>query len=472
MENPQTTTDGAIEVRDILNRLRLGAFQIIGLTCLGFVLGAVILVCSTSRSSVFTSTRVTFSFPGLAKGLYPDKSKFNPDDLRAPDVVLDALNRLNVSNADRILGTIRSGVSVQGIIPDEVVRQRDRMRASGQTPPVYIPDEYYVTLSVSRSMSLGDHERSQLLGEIINVYREKFQRTYGAAPLEFGNAFEILRDADYPEYELVLTDEIQKVQAYLEEQLKSDEAKSFRSQRTNLSYSDLQNQTSIFARIHLNEALGLISLNGLSKNRKTAMIKLDYHLQTVKDQQQKALKEQSVVDDLLAKAQEKSSGYVMGIKSQATQGRPETPFIDQGLIDSLLANDSYGLLLRRALDAGTRVKALEAEEDRLIERRQRLATFLNGAAVDEQSIADANHSLENLEKRYEQLVTRIRDTDNEFRHQQFADAIRVSAGFTNSGIAKVLTIYALVGAILGAAFGVALSFLDLRISAKKLPIST
>src|SRR5690606_333409 len=115
-------------------------------------------------------------------------------------------------------------------------------------------------------------------------------------------------------------------------------AKAFRSQSTNLSFSDLLKQTQLFTQLRLNETLGLIRQNGLSKNRATAMVKMDYYLRTLEDQERKAAEEAKVVQDLLTKMQERGQGYVLGVKSQAAQSNPGAPILDQGLIDSLLVN--------------------------------------------------------------------------------------------------------------------------------------
>lgn len=101
---------------------------------------------------------------------------------------------------------------------------------------------------------------------------------------------------------------------------------------------------------------------------------------------EKAIEEEKVVDDLLAKTQERSENYVLGLKSQATQARPETPILDQGLIDSLLANDAYNFLVRRALGAGLAVKRVQADKAHLLERRKNLEDFLKSGGSDQATI--------------------------------------------------------------------------------------
>lgn len=285
-------------------------------------------------------------------------------------------------------------------------------------------------------------------------------------PAAFGSAFESLHKADYFEYELILNDEAQKISAYLNQQL--DQAKTFRSSTTNLSFSDLLSQTGLFAQIRMSETLGLIRQNGLSSNRALAMVKMDYYLRVLEDQEQKAIEEEKVVDNLLGKTQERSQNYVLGIKSQATQVRPETPILDQGLIDSLLVNDAYNFLVRRALDSGLAVKRIQADKAHLLERRKSMEEFLKSDVKDQPSaVAQVQNSLSDLELAYSQLISNIRNTDADFARQQFADAIRISMQPMTASKYRPLAMAGAIGGLIGLALGMGLSLLGIYIGVRK-----
>ena len=83
----------SIDIRELLGRLKCGLPMIIGMTLLGLAIGAGAYFASGQFLTVTTSTRVVFSFPGFERGEYPDKSKFQPDDLRSPEIVAEALKR-------------------------------------------------------------------------------------------------------------------------------------------------------------------------------------------------------------------------------------------------------------------------------------------------------------------------------------------------------------------------------------------
>ena len=456
-----------IDLREVFARLARGLAQTLALAALGLAITAAIYLTTSPFTSATTSMRVTFASSGYGKGEYPDHSKFQPDDLRAPDIIAEALKRQRLDATGDFQGKVQSALTIEGVIPPNVIKERDRLRASGQTLAPYIPDEYLVTMTLPRKFPLTSRQRELLLSEIVNTYQEKFQHTYAEVPLAFGNAFESLRNADYFEYELILNEEIKNLTAYLNQQL--DQAKTFRSPTTNLSFSDLLKQTELFAQIRLNEMLGFIRQNGLSRNRTTAMVKMDYYLRTLEDQEQKAIEEGKVVDDLLAKSQERSQNHVLGIKSQAIQQRPEAPILDQGLIASLLANDAYNFLVRRALGAGLEIKRVQAEKAQLLERRKSMEAFIQGRNTCDQLaiIAQVQKSLADLEASYKELISDIRKTHADFAKQQFADAIRVSMQPVTGSKYRPLAVAGAIGGFIGIALGMGLSLVGVYMGGRR-----
>jgi hypothetical protein len=459
--------DDAIDLRDLFVRVMRGLPQIIGLALLGLVLAAGGYLIVSPFQNVSTSTRVSFAYPGFEKGEYPDKSKFQADDIRSPDVIVEALRRRGLDTSPEFQGKVRAAVSVEGVIPPNIVKDRDRLRAAGQNPPVYIPDEYTLTLSVSRNFPLSGIQREQLVGEIVAVYRENFRRTFADIPLAFGDAFAVLKNADFPDYESVFDKEMRDIETYLTQ--KSTEAKLFRSTATNLTFSDLLRQAQLFSQIRLNETLGLIHQNGLSRNRKIALVKMNDALRVLTDAERRAMDEETVVKDLLTQAQNRDQNYVLGVKSQASQPRSSAPVIDQGVIDSLLANDSYGFLVRRALEAGLKVKQVQADKGLIVEQIENMKSFSKESISDQSTIVtEVLKSISVLETAYQDLVTSIKKTHADFSRQQFGDAIRISDTIKTYGLGvRPLLIPSVVGLFLGCAAGAGLSLLGVYIGSKR-----
>lgn len=455
-----------IDFRELLQRMRKGAYQIFGLALLGLAISGAAVAFLGQVLKTDTTTRVVFSFPGFERGEYPDGSKFQADDLRAPAIIAEAMRRLGMDNSEDAQSKIRGAISIEGIIPETVMKTNDRLRATGQTPPPYLPDEYTVTLTLGRDFPLSSSQRERLLVEIVNVARENFQRTYGQLPIAFGTAFSTLRDADYPEYEIVFNAEIASLISYLQNEV--DFAKSFRSPSTNLSFKDLLEQVNLFARLDLNETLGLISQYGLARDRAAAVRRMNYYLEQLGYDEQHAIEDDKVVEELLSKAEARGQNYVLGVKSQVLSRPGEAPILDQGLVDSLVANDAYNFLVRKALDAGLKVKELQEQRIRLTAIRDNLIAFEKKTPEGQAAaLGEVHKSLAQLEATYNRLVESVRKTQADYALQQYGRAVQLSASIHSFSVLKSVALGAVVGAVLGAALGVGLSILDIFIAPRR-----
>ena len=122
--------DDSIDFAELFARLKRGLPLTLGLASLGLAIAATAYFVTGSFLTVTTSTRVVFSFSGFEKGEYPDKSKFSPDDLRSPEIVAEALKRKGMEATDENQSKVRAALSIEGIIPDSIIKERDKLRAS------------------------------------------------------------------------------------------------------------------------------------------------------------------------------------------------------------------------------------------------------------------------------------------------------------------------------------------------------
>jgi ElaB/YqjD/DUF883 family membrane-anchored ribosome-binding protein len=438
--------DEIIDLRDICMRLGRGLGQILGLALLGTVIAMVGCLVVRPWQSVSISTQVVFSYPGFEKGEYPDHSKFQPDDLRAPEIIAEALKRQGLDTSGEFQSQIRGALGITGVIPPKSAKD-------------YLPDEYIVTLTLPERFPISKDQRVRLLNEIVNVYHENFQHTYASTLAAFGHIFDVLPNADYPEYAQIFNREIDNITDYLTQRL--EEGPSFRSPTTNLSFQDLLEQTRLFAQNRLSEPLELIYQGGLSHNRTLAMERMAYSVRLLDEQEQHAAEDQKVFTDLLTQPQARR--YVLDAKSQANLPYPEIYLPDQAS-DPLLANDTGNLLVLRAIKAGLRVSQLQADKAQLLEQLEALKSAKENAG----DTAQVQKLLSELEPAYQELIDNIRKTQADFAHQQFADAIRISAAVTTDhGIPKMLALTGATGCFLGLALGMGLSLFGIYMGSCK-----
>jgi hypothetical protein len=444
-----------LDITIFFRRLGAGLPQIVGLALLGAVIAVASSYFVIRSSPLETKMRASFSFPGFERGQYPDESKFQADDLRAPELTLQALLNLKIANVEKIHGEIRGSLSIIGIIPPNIAKEREKLRASGQNIPPYIADEYEITLSLPRNFPLTPKEREKFLNELLTLYRARFQRIYTDLPPLYGTSFETLQTTDYYEYELVLSQELQNLNDYLSKQL--NKAKMFRSKTTGFSFNDLITQAQLFAQLRVNEVMGMIYSTGLTNNRPLALTKIDYHLGLLNDEEKRLIDEEKVVKDLLLQAQSRAQSYVLTARASADTSRP---FVDQNMMETLVANDAYNFLVKKALEAGIRVQQLRARKDQVTARRQKIDSFVALSNVD---YAETKRllakSMSDLEKDYRKLISNVRATQQDYANQEYADAIRPTLEPVTASYLVRLMVAAAAGSILGAALGSGLSLI-------------
>jgi hypothetical protein len=457
---PLNQDDDVIDLRALLRALLRGVPQSLGLALLGFTLAAGgWLLANQFLLTTLTTTRLVFSFPGFEKSQYPDGSKFQPEDLRAPDVLNEALKRTGLPPSESLQSEVRSALLIEGIIPLEVTKQRDRLRATGATPPPYQPDEYLLSLSLPTKHVISVSARKALLNEILTVYKEKFMRTYSALPKGFGNAFKTIQNADYFEFGFVLQGEVDSLRAYLSALAASDRA--FRSSRSNLTFGDLLMQLDNFAQLDVYQTLSEITLRGATRDRATAFLKMDYQMRLLKNRELRLLEEEKLVRELLQKAESHQGDNIVSMKSQVPLQNPQTPILDKGLVDSLLANDSYNYFLRQALDAGMKVKAVQSEMVELAERRRLIEQNQDSLSESTALFAKIDSSVKRMQQQYDALIESVRITFDDYATQHFANAVRISANIATTSPWRKFGMYGFSGALLGFSFGSGLALLGI-----------
>ena len=446
--------------------LRDSAKQTGAFILLGLLIGAGAAHLNQSHTPAVTTAHVRLSFAGLERGEYPDSSHFQPDDLRRPNLLQSALLKQGLATSSEMIATVQNALSVEGMVPLQVVADRDRTRGTGQPVPLFTPDEYAIRLTESPAIKLDASERAKLIEALVDAYRNSFRNTYGELPSNMGRAFERLKSADYVEYEFILNAEARSIATFLSEQFK--QAKTFRSPTTGLSYKDLLEQPELFARIQLNETLGLIREYGLSRDRQLAMLKMQSELRLTSEREHLALEREAIVKDLLSLTQGRTQSYVLGVTSDSAQTRTTAPLIDRSMVEALIVNDARNFLVREAMDAGLRVAAAQNDKLKIEEMRDSLRKFIEANQSAQAAVlAQVEGAIANLEHNYLQLIDSIRKSQADFAQEHFGEAIRISRAPSTTNKLRPLILYGFFGAFLGFSLGCGLSLLGCELFKRK-----
>jgi hypothetical protein len=444
-------TEGDI---DLLRRRLLGGWlPSAGLALVAASIGALLALVIYWSNPPETFMRVQFSFPGIEAGKNPDGSAFMAEGLRAPDVVAAALKGSGLPLDDKAQAAWRNSLNVVGLVPPQYQKKE-----ADATRNTYFPDEYLIACNYSDRGGRDIRVRERFLHALFSAYRDRFRRTYSELPFQFGTVFASLQSADYYEYELLLNQDLRDIRQFLAKMRES--AVTFRSPTTQLSFADLETQTAYFERIKLNQALGLIQSTGMTKDRKVALIKMDYYLRLLNEEERRDREEESLVRNLMDRLDQRSQSYVMTASSQIDPTRSTGPVVDRQLLESLLKTDAYNFLVRKALEAGTRARQTTARKEELSERFKRMEAFSKAEIPNQTELRQqVDQALTELKVDYQRLTDAIRQTYSDYAEQASGGGLRISVPPTTKSVWRPFLLCSALGAGLGLGIGVGLSLL-------------
>ena len=352
--------------------------------------------------------------------------------MKSPPIVAEAIRRKGLDQSGDFQRKISAAFDIEPVVPSALARAR--ALTAGQTPPTYIPDEYVVSLSLPRNSPPSIEERGLLLNEIVSVYQEQAQRIQASIPLPVGNLVEVLAHTDADDYGEVINAEVQSLTACLS-QLNA-EAPVFRSQKTNLSFSDLLRECQIFGQTYVSKTLKLIRLANAAATSRTALSKMDNDLQALADQEREAIEEQKTFREFLDEAEANIKG-------------PDA---------------TYDFAFRKALDAGIRVNGLQSDEARILGQRKRIeAAVSSDSRTEFTQKREVDLSLQPLETAYQKMVIDIRNTYADYARGRIIDAVHIESMATSSGVLWPLVTAGIVGLSLGLAGGIGMSLLRIYV---------
>lgn len=166
----------------------------------GSVLAAVLLFSETNQT--YATAAIQFSFDGAAEGKAPNGYAFDVNGITSDEVLEKALE------ASGLTGTytaeeIRGSMNVTGVYPERIAEQMTRYVSLLDTNADmqaalsdYHATRYSVTLYNNFDQKIASGKLTELLQNILTIYRGHFAKTYSAS-LETTDAIADLQEYDY-----------------------------------------------------------------------------------------------------------------------------------------------------------------------------------------------------------------------------------------------------------------------------------
>ena len=166
----------------------------------GSVLAAVLLFSETNQT--YATAAIQFSFDGAAEGKAPNGYAFDVNGITSDEVLEKALEASGLTG-NYTAEEIRGSMNVTGVYPERIAEQMTKYVSLLDTNADmqaalsdYHATRYSVTLYNNFDQKIASGKLTELLQNILTIYRGHFAKTYSAS-LETTDAITDLQEYDY-----------------------------------------------------------------------------------------------------------------------------------------------------------------------------------------------------------------------------------------------------------------------------------
>ncbi len=207
---------------------------------------------------------LSFRFQGIENAQNPDGKPFDPYQVVSPFVLTDAIQQLKLEK-QLTASKIRELVSMEPIIPDEILKQQKfALEKQGETVKYY-PTEYVMVLRSDRGNGVSPELAERLANQIVASYINYFAREYYKADLATNALLAFNpKSYDYADVSMVIHQQLANLQGFNQKLGNADP--EFRSSRTGLTFNDILQSVDVLDTVDVNRLDSLISSYKLTRD--------------------------------------------------------------------------------------------------------------------------------------------------------------------------------------------------------------
>lgn len=403
----------------------------------GLIAGVSVFFRTTSITPV--RAIVSFTHDGIEKGKNPDGTDFDPNQLKSPEVINEALKACN-KELD-LLEAVRRGIEIEGIIPENAYQRMNTYKnvyetaSSGQLSAAqamldvsWVSTQYNVKFNY-KDTGINRADAVQILNAMLESYRDYFFRQYGYNEA-FGNNLSAMdyKDYDYAQAVDMFRTQLKSLSRYVSN-ISADDTSRFRSTETGYTFADLKDAISSIQTLDLDLISSYLNVNNVSKDKERLQTYYEWRIENL-ELERKTNKEALAAVEAAFKAYEKDQVIVFSDSVANTE--------------TTVSSEEYDKLINRKLSA----QATLSETDQNIEfYKQRLATLKKSNSTASKSKSERiEKDLAKLKDKIDNLIDIVnRTADDYYRNVSLSDSYNILVPATSavsttikSGIEKAI----------------------------------
>lgn len=419
--------DDGISLNDIFSSLISRKRFIALLTSIAFILSLLaatfyMLFALQSRGTV--TALISFNYEGVENGLDPYGRTFDIDKLKAPIVVDNVMESMQLYDRKLTTEDIRRNTDIQGVTPDDIISKiltinkmadKDVTKLEQLNELEYHPTQFMVTFKNEEKLGLSGEEAKKVLNELLKEYKNYFIDTYGDKEV-LSSAIEGLEysEYDYPEVSRVMKGQIDIITSYISDKIKK--SPDFRSKATQMSFGDIISYLNIIDEVDVSRMNSLIFAYNLTKDKNRLLSLYQYRIEQYQKEMGKRQDEANMAQDSIKNYQKNKSLLFMPGMSGETA---DTMEFDQ-------KNEYYDQLMDRALDKGVAASNYGHE----IEYYKKAIEKLNNTNVEETQVQKYSKEVDGLVVSIAQKLKNWADITNTtveeyYETEIFSNAVKI-----------------------------------------------
>ena len=382
---------------------------------------------------------MAFNYSGIEKHLNPDGSKFDPYQVVSPFILNDVIQTLELEGKVSA-NKIRSLVTMEPIIPKEVISKQEYALEKEGDSYVYYPNEYILSLKVSQKSNLDTKTAKRIINQIVTSYQSYFSETYLTQKPVINKISGVdFEKYDYSDVATVLHSQVTEIKQFSSALSTVDPG--FRSKQTGQSFADLVEMADLIDDINLNRLDANISAYKLTKNKDKLIMFYEYVIEELEFQKAKYNAETVVTKEMLSSIEDSSNKVLSGITGDST---------DQ--------NSYFNDLILKTASASVNASSIQEQIDyyqREVQELKSETNVLTGSKAE--MLTTVENSIVNISNELKDLLTLTKKTTDEFYAQYTTKSFyALSPAEVYSNVKMALNVA--IGGILGLMVGVIIAF--------------
>ncbi len=416
--------DDEIDLMEIIKILIDNKITII-VTTLIFTLIVILGGYLYNKKNSAYNTILGFNYLGIEKGLNPNGTQFNKNDLVSTNelnYLFDKYNEKGLKSKD--LKSLRQNIEVKGIVPQYITERIEQALKKGETLS-YTPIQY--------SISLKDGNKDiaeELVQDVIAEFNKKYKPQYEISEVSLNNSY------DYDDYIVILKEHINRLLL----ETKGEMKEKFSSKITGVSYIELSRKIQNYENVNLKKYISYIDVYNFSNNALTKKTRLEADIKMLKLEKSKLLGEAEVVKKALDEYKPTTKQLVL-------------PSIGEMGIKLDTENEYYSKLLGKYIELNT----LAANKDYEIKyKKQELEEIKTPSSTEDEVIQKI---IKNLVTELNKITEEINNLNKEYFDVEYGEMVKKIAPVELKTEGKSVFLYAIVGIVLGAFIGIFIVFI-------------